>query len=270
MKRSGFTLIELLVVIAVIAVLMGILMPALNLARDQGRRMKCASNLKSLATANGLYAANHDDWSVPCMDESNRLEGHSATTIWTGNLAFRQYIGYEGSEDHRDQSGVQTPKKYKCPGDRQNAADHAYNNSPTGTLTSYGYNIEDWFPSTGPGTKTWGGFGYMGYKMSTIKHAAGKLHFAEAHDWWCRWGGANYVKGWDVLGQQGSVDDYKAAGCGGPVLYRHNNAVNLTFYDGHVATMRKEQVWNEEEFEANPVNTSGMWVVRPEVWKKAK
>jgi len=47
-KRGGFTLIELLVVIAVIAILMAILMPALNRAREQGKRAVCLSNLKQL------------------------------------------------------------------------------------------------------------------------------------------------------------------------------------------------------------------------------
>lgn len=55
MKRHAFTLIELLVVIAVIVVLMAILMPALHLARDQGRKMACSNNLHSLALANSLY-----------------------------------------------------------------------------------------------------------------------------------------------------------------------------------------------------------------------
>ena len=64
MKRPAFTLIELLVVIAIIAILMAVLMPALGLARDQGRKITCANNLRSLATANSLYAANHDDWGV--------------------------------------------------------------------------------------------------------------------------------------------------------------------------------------------------------------
>jgi prepilin-type N-terminal cleavage/methylation domain-containing protein len=54
MKRDAFTLIELLVVIAVIAILVAILLPALNLAKDQGRKMKCAGNLRSLAIANGV------------------------------------------------------------------------------------------------------------------------------------------------------------------------------------------------------------------------
>jgi prepilin-type N-terminal cleavage/methylation domain-containing protein/prepilin-type processing-associated H-X9-DG protein len=60
-RKKGFTLIELLVVIAIIAVLMAILMPALNRAREQGKRATCLSNLKQLTLAWIMYADDNDD-----------------------------------------------------------------------------------------------------------------------------------------------------------------------------------------------------------------
>jgi len=59
--RQAFTLIELLVVIAIIAVLMAILMPALNRAREQGKRAVCLNNLRQLTLAWILYADDNDD-----------------------------------------------------------------------------------------------------------------------------------------------------------------------------------------------------------------
>jgi len=60
-KRTAFTLIELLVVIAIIAILMAILMPALNRAREQGKRVACLNNLRQLTLAWIIYADNNDD-----------------------------------------------------------------------------------------------------------------------------------------------------------------------------------------------------------------
>jgi prepilin-type N-terminal cleavage/methylation domain-containing protein/prepilin-type processing-associated H-X9-DG protein len=61
-KSKAFTLVELLVVVGVIAVLVALLLPALNKARAQARAVACASNLRQIASGYNLYAHNNNGW----------------------------------------------------------------------------------------------------------------------------------------------------------------------------------------------------------------
>jgi len=99
-RERAFTIIELLVVVSIIALLIGILLPAIGKARDSARVTQSLANLRNLSTAHGSYAASFNDRQLTFIDDN--FSSYGVTPAG----ALTNYIAQNGNMANGEGSGV--------------------------------------------------------------------------------------------------------------------------------------------------------------------
>jgi prepilin-type N-terminal cleavage/methylation domain-containing protein/prepilin-type processing-associated H-X9-DG protein len=198
-SKKAFTLIELLVVIAIIAVLMGILMPALSRVREEGKRIACLNNLKSLALVWNIYADGNDE-SVP--------SGSTGAGCWVDHTG----LGYTTRNDQElaIRKGLLFPYcsnnigVYCCPTKKREEART--------------YSMPEPFANTTAGITMAGATASMQIRKRTqLKRPGERMLFLDE--------GACTPATWSIYYSQPKWWD--------PVPIRHGNGVTVAFGDSH-------------------------------------
>ncbi len=187
-RQSGFTLVELLVVIAIIGILIALLLPAVQVAREAARRMSCLSNLKQLGIALHSYhdsrkqfppsailphGATFDSWSVHAR-LLPYLEAANLQNLIDWDLSYK-------SQPTVTQVRVPT---YLCPSEVND------NERPDGALThyplNYGINLGTWFVHDPTTQRGGNGLVYPNSQTRMANVTDGTSHtiaFAEVKAW---------------------------------------------------------------------------------------
>lgn len=153
-RRAGFTLVELLVVIAIIAVLVGLLLPAVQSARESARRMQCRNHQKQLALACHNYESTFRTFPPSAVvDLSVNSTGNNGSWGVHGRiLSFLEQDNIASVVDVSlpwdDQQSIDALKiaVFACPSDPgSDQSRDPGNNRPVLFPTNYGFNFGTWF-----------------------------------------------------------------------------------------------------------------------------
>jgi prepilin-type N-terminal cleavage/methylation domain-containing protein/prepilin-type processing-associated H-X9-DG protein len=161
--RAGFTLVELLVVIAIIAILIGLLLPAVQKVREAANRAKCLNNLKQLALATLMYTDTYQAFPLqgsintsppgsgtafiallPFMEQGNLYQ-----QIYNGAVANNTYLGDTYATTSPGVLSATPLALLACPSDQLPSPPTTYNSLAQAYygVTSYMGNIGDYSPA---------------------------------------------------------------------------------------------------------------------------
>ncbi|RLS57859.1 MAG: DUF1559 domain-containing protein [Planctomycetota bacterium] len=161
MKLSrGFTVVELLVVIAIVAILLGLILPAVQQAREAARRTQCRNNLKQITLALHNYEQSNHRFPMACafsLDGSWSIHGRLLPFLDQSNSYGQIDLHREWDDPVNLLTGIQKQfiPVYACPSDPH--SDELYLDDPDeGPVkpVNYGFNYGTWFvfdPTTGRG-----------------------------------------------------------------------------------------------------------------------
>ncbi|MBS1368486.1 MAG: type II secretion system protein [Lentisphaeria bacterium] len=252
MKRSDFTLIELLVVIAIIAILAGMLLPALNQARERGRTASCMGNLRQVGYGVLGYADSNSDFLPGLLEKED----------WTWDHAVAPYLGRSDGNDAGN--GKQASRVFMCPSDT--VTRNASSSESFGGVRSYAYNNAQQVLGSSGATRLGSNGrivsaddpakGYLGAaKTNRVRNPSHLILIADRHQ------KNNYNS---AKSCSGVISPYQQSGAG-EGNSAHNSRWNYLFVGGHVETLRPEEtVSNKLGLTSNPSdnNPKGRWTDR--------